>query len=457
MREPIGATARRELRRRRRKRHRCALNSSADARCPHGSAKARLRARLGGASGRAARGRATDDGVRTRIDVGEPTSANRCPRVDVGGSTSAGRRRRGPRHRPTSHGHTRPHEAAGPSRRTRRPGAPMRAASVDAGAPRRDGASRASATDADGRRASTPKARTSPARAERRRRRRKRHRCALNSGVDARCPHGSAKARLRARLGGASGRAARGRATDDGVRDGVRGGSTSAGRRRRGPRHRPTSHGHTRPHEAAGPSRRTRRPGAPMRAAGVDAGAHRRDGASRASATEAKTSPVRAELRRRRAVSALERQGAPPCAAWRYVGARGTPARDGRRGANANRRRRTDVGEPTSANRCPRIDVGGSTSAGRRRRVDVGAAPGIGRRRTDTRAPTRPPGRRVGRDAPALPCARRASMREPIGATARRELRRRTPTDGELRRRRRERHRRALNAGAGGENVTGAR
>jgi hypothetical protein len=176
-----------------------------------------------------------------------------------------------------------------------------------------------------------------------------------------------------------------------------------------------------------------RRPrGGRRRAVNSDAEGENGAGARLTPAPEAKTSPVRAELRRRRAVSALERQGAPPCAAWRHVGARGT--RGARRTAGCERE---------------------STSSDRPRRDDVGAAPGIGRRRTDTRAPTKPPGRRVGRDAPALPCARRAPMREPIGATARRELRRRrrdgrrrTATYGELRRRRRERHRRALNSGA---------
>jgi hypothetical protein len=273
------------------------------------------------------------------------------------------------------------------------------------------------------------------------------------------------------------------------------------GRRRRGSRRRNASRAPPRPDEAAGPSRRTRSPGAPMRASSVNAGVVARASAPRASSrTPYRTAREVSRRRRRRAVIAWERQGAPPCAAWRHVGTRrarmrrarrvasrgestsarstsarlptpkdvppaaaprrgrravasdATPRRSHARGerrrgsgcacrraarvlahAVPNRTRSPPSPTPTRGDRmgaprrasvrglatrrdAPRADarcvsrrVARTIDVGA---VDVGAAPDAETRPARRRAPTRPPGRRVGRDAPALPCARRASTRE---------------------------------------------
>jgi hypothetical protein len=129
----------------------------------------------------------------------------------------------------------------------------------------------------------------------------------------------------------------------------------------------------------------SQRPGARMRAAGVDAGASRHVGAGRTPARESHGASIWAKLRRGRGVNAWERQGAPPCAAWRPVGARGTKTRDERRGerrADVGRRRRRGGRGRRSRSA---VEVGGR---GRRSRsaVDVG---GRGRRGSRPRRTTR--------------------------------------------------------------------
>jgi uncharacterized protein YheU (UPF0270 family) len=242
------------------------------------------------------------------------------------------RGRRGPRPRSPLRVPPRPDEAAEPSRRTRRPGVPMRAASVDAGVCGDDGV-----------------------RGERRSgslRKKRRVGASVDAGV---CGHDGASGRKSTREPAVTTARTAGADAGGGGKD-----------------------------DALGRA-------AARESAGAAACSRRRRG--RAQAT------IRAELRRGRAVIAWERQGAPPCAAWRRVGAHRATTGDGLRGATE-----CDVG----ARR------GSATSA-----LDVGAALDCDLRSAYRRAPTKPPRRRVGRDAPAFPCARRASTRESAGTTAR--------------------------------------